>query len=36
MYGVTREENARPVAAIDYVNVLSVTATERDVREACD
>jgi len=36
MYGVTSEEIARLVAAIDYTNVLSVTATEREVREACD
>jgi deoxyribose-phosphate aldolase len=35
VHGVTREEIAGLVAAVDYTNVLSVTATEREVREAC-
>lgn len=35
MHGVTREEIRRLVAAIDYSEVLSITANEADVRAAC-
>jgi len=35
MYAITNEEIGRLIAAVDYTNVLSVTATEREVREAC-
>ena len=35
MYGITLEEIGRLVASVDYTNVLSVMATEREVREAC-
>ena len=35
MYGIMREEIDRLVAGVDYTNVLSVSATEREVREAC-
>jgi deoxyribose-phosphate aldolase len=35
MYGITPEEIGKLVASVDYTNVLSVAATEREVREAC-
>jgi deoxyribose-phosphate aldolase len=35
VFGINNNEIARLIASIDYTNVLSVTATEREVREAC-
>jgi len=35
MYGITDEEIARLLPAVDYTDVLSVTATEAEVRQAC-
>jgi deoxyribose-phosphate aldolase len=35
MHAVTDEEIARLIAGVDYTNVLSVTATEGEVRDAC-
>jgi deoxyribose-phosphate aldolase len=35
MHGVTPEEISRLVAAIDYSDVLSITANQEDVRTAC-
>jgi len=36
MYGVTKEEIRRLVSVIDYSEVLTITATEDDVRIACE
>ncbi len=36
MYGVTKEEIKRLVSVIDYSEVLTITATEDDVRTACE
>jgi len=36
MYGVTKEEIRRLVSVIDYSEVLTITATEDDVRTACE
>jgi deoxyribose-phosphate aldolase len=36
MYGVTSEEISQLVAAIDYSDALSVTASQHDVRTACE
>lgn len=36
MYGVTKEEISRLVSVIDYSEVLTITATEGDVRTACE
>jgi deoxyribose-phosphate aldolase len=35
LHGVTEEEIRRLIPAIDYSEALSITATSRDVREAC-
>jgi len=35
MYGVSREEIAKLVSAIDYSDVLNITASEAEVRDAC-
>jgi deoxyribose-phosphate aldolase len=36
MYGVTEEEIKRLVSVIDYSEALTITATQDDVREACE
>lgn len=36
MYGVTKEEIGRLVSVIDYSEALTITATEGDVRTACE
>jgi len=36
MYGVTAEEIKRLVSVIDYSEALTITATQDDVREACE
>jgi deoxyribose-phosphate aldolase len=36
MYGVSHEEIRRLVAVIDYSEALTITSTEKDVREACE
>jgi len=35
MYGVSHEEIAKLVSAIDYSDVLNITASEVEVRDAC-
>jgi deoxyribose-phosphate aldolase len=35
MYGVSREEIAKLVSAIDYSDVLNITASETEIRDAC-
>ena len=36
MYGVTKEEIKRLVSVIDYSEALTITATQDDVRTACE
>lgn len=36
MYGVTEEEIRRLVSVIDYSEALTITASEDDVRIACE
>ena len=36
MYGVTEEETRNLVSVIDYSEALTITATEDDVRAACE
>ncbi|MHC4230485.1 MAG: beta/alpha barrel domain-containing protein, partial [Planctomycetota bacterium] len=36
MYGVTKDEIKRLVSVIDYSEALTITATEDDVRAACE